>query len=259
MSHKEEGQFKTELSKRGPADFAGEVGQNNTWSAIAWTHYRSQEWALEPETPKKLKFPCPSFPWFFLVLIKENLRITKDLLSLPNPPNPWKRQRKPQNNQGNSLLKIDQGNPKNQGKEGQGLWLRFNSFSTPGAFFNILGVSGPKGPNNSCKVRSEKLQNESFPNFAKFHPESCPGSSPNFWRSFRASFRGRRRPGKIHPKKSPAFFYCKIPRQVRRKNPQKLSGERGQSSERGQGAKQHRMRLGHCWLQDFSGTRFSPP
>ena len=36
------------------------------------------------------------------------------------PTNQWKRQRKYQNNQGNSLLEINQGNPKNQGKEGQG-------------------------------------------------------------------------------------------------------------------------------------------
>ena len=38
----------------------------------------------------------------------------------PNPQNPWERQRKYQNKRGNSLLKINQGNPKNQGKEGQG-------------------------------------------------------------------------------------------------------------------------------------------
>ena len=56
----------------------------------------------------------------FSVLPRKNLKFTKDFLSLPNPQNPWKRQRKYQNNQGNSLLKINQGNPKNQGMEGQG-------------------------------------------------------------------------------------------------------------------------------------------
>ena len=56
--------------------------------------------------------------WF---LSRKTLKFTKDCLSLPNPQIPWKRKRKRQNNQGNSLLKINQGNPKNQGTEGQGL------------------------------------------------------------------------------------------------------------------------------------------
>ena len=63
-------------------------------------------------------------------------------------------------------------------------------------------------------VRSEKLQNESFPNFSNFRPEFCPEFcsefSPNFSRTFRASFRGRRRPDKIH-QKSPPFFNVKFP------------------------------------------------
>ena len=63
-------------------------------------------------------------------------------------------------------------------------------------------------------VRSEKLQNESFPNFSIFRPEFCPEFfpefSPNFLRSFRASFCGRRRPEKIH-QKSPPFFNAKFP------------------------------------------------
>ena len=63
-------------------------------------------------------------------------------------------------------------------------------------------------------VRSEKLQNESFPNFSSFRPEFCPEFcsefSPNFSRTFRASFRGRRRPEKIH-QKSPPFFNAKFP------------------------------------------------
>ena len=57
-------------------------------------------------------------------------------------------------------------------------------------------------------LRSEKLQNESSPNFSNFRPEFCPEFcsefSPNFLRSFRASFRGKLRPEKIH-QQSPPF------------------------------------------------------
>ena len=64
-------------------------------------------------------------------------------------------------------------------------------------------------------VRSEKLQNESFPNFSNFRPEFCPEFcsefSPNFSRTFRASVRGRRRPDKNSQKKSPPFFNTKFP------------------------------------------------
>ena len=64
------------------------------------------------------------------------------------------------------------------------------------------------------KFRSEKLQNESFPNFSIFRPEFCPEFcsefSPNVFWSFRASFGGRRRPEKIH-QKSPPFFNAKFP------------------------------------------------
>ena len=63
-------------------------------------------------------------------------------------------------------------------------------------------------------LRSEKLQNKSFPNFWNFRPgfcsEFCSEFSPNFSRTFRASFRGRRRPEKIH-QKSPPFFNAKFP------------------------------------------------
>ena len=68
--------------------------------------------------------------------------------------------------------------------------------------------------NISQLIRSEKLQNESFPNFWNFRPGFCPEFcsefSPNFSRTFRASFRGRRRPEKIH-QKSPPFFNAKSP------------------------------------------------
>ena len=41
-------------------------------------------------------------------------------------------------------------------------------------------------------IRSEKLQNESSPNFPNFHPGFSPEFSsefpPNFWRIFRALF-----------------------------------------------------------------------
>ena len=56
----------------------------------------------------------------FRFLSRKTLKFTKDCLSLPKPQIPWKRKRKRQNNQGNSLSKINQGNPKNQGTEGQG-------------------------------------------------------------------------------------------------------------------------------------------
>ena len=55
--------------------------------------------------------------WF---LPRKTPKFTKDFLCLPNPQNPWKRQRKHPFKQGNSLLKIYQGNPNKQGKEGQG-------------------------------------------------------------------------------------------------------------------------------------------
>ena len=58
-------------------------------------------------------------------------------------------------------------------------------------------------------IRSEKLQNESSPNFSNFGPEFCLEFSPNFPRIFRASFRLKRRPQKIHSK-SPPFFNAKF-------------------------------------------------
>ena len=68
--------------------------------------------------------------WVKTFFIKENLKITKDFLSLPNPQNPWKRQRKHQNNPGNPSLQIYQGNPKNQGKEGLGRWAETRFLKT---------------------------------------------------------------------------------------------------------------------------------
>ena len=67
----------------------------------------------------------PVLPFLdFSVLPRKNLKFTKDFRSLPNAQNPWKRQRKYQFNQGNSLLKINQGNPKKPRKGRTGLFSR---------------------------------------------------------------------------------------------------------------------------------------
>ena len=84
-------------------------------------------------------------------------------------------------------------------------------------------------PHQKCRfLRSEKLQNESFPNISNFRPEFCPEFcsefSPNFSRTFRASFHGRRRPEKIQPKSQP-FFNAKSPGKHERKYSQNSSGE----------------------------------
>ena len=63
-------------------------------------------------------------------------------------------------------------------------------------------------------LRSEKLHNESSPNFSNFCPGFCPEFcskfSPNFSRMFHASFRWKRRPEKIL-QKSPPLFNAKFP------------------------------------------------
>ena len=86
-------------------------------------------------------------------------------------------------------------------------------------------------PNISILVRSEKLQNESFPNFSNFRPEFCPEFCseffPNFSWTFRASFGGRRRTEKIHQKSLP-FFNAKFPGK-HEKNIHKFLLESGQS------------------------------
>ena len=75
-----------------------------------------------------------------------------------------------------------------------------------------------------CEGRSlpsEKLQNESSPNFSNLCPKFCPGFcsefSPNFSRIVRALFRGKRRSEKIH-QKSPAFFNAKFPGKLEEKS-----------------------------------------
>ena len=77
-------------------------------------------------------------------------------------------------------------------------------------------------------VRSEKLQNESSPNFSNFRPGVCPEFcsefSPIFSWIFRALFRGKRRPEKIH-QKSPPFFNAKFPGKHEENIHKKVSGE----------------------------------
>ena len=76
---------------------------------------------LPPLISRTLKSTYPVLPFLDCsVFTKENPKFTKDFPPLPNPLKPWKKQGKHPNNQGNSLLKIYQGNPNNQGKEGQG-------------------------------------------------------------------------------------------------------------------------------------------
>ena len=89
---------------------------------------------------KCAEHPCPSIPWFFC-FTKEKPQIYQGFSPTAEPTNPWRRQRKYQNNQGNSLLKINQGNPRNQGKEGQGpfgentFWMILNFL-----FASVVGV-----------------------------------------------------------------------------------------------------------------------
>ena len=58
----------------------------------------------------------------------------------------------------------------------------------------------------SCRTKVSRIFRYFVPNF----PRSLHRIFPNFSRTFRASFRGRRRPEKIH-QKSPPFFNVKFP------------------------------------------------
>ena len=63
---------------------------------------------------------CLTLSFLSLVFLSyqgKTLKSTKDFCSLPNPLKPWKNQRKHTNSQGTSLLKINQGIPKNQRKD----------------------------------------------------------------------------------------------------------------------------------------------
>ena len=80
------------------------------------------------------------------------------------------------------------------------------------------------------RVRSEKLQNESFPNFRIFVPNFAPNFAPNFPRIFRGLFVLRFVGDGDHKNspKIPAIFQCKIPRQTRKKYSQNSSGEQAE-------------------------------
>ena len=74
----------------------------------------------------------PVLPFLdFSVLPRKNPQINQGLLSPAKPTKTLENyQRKHTNNQGNPLLKINQGIPKNQGKEGQGSGvIRANRFA----------------------------------------------------------------------------------------------------------------------------------
>ena len=79
--------------------------------------------------PARCPRPWPSFPWLFSFY--QGIPQIYHGCSLPaDPPKTLENQGKHPNNQGNSLLKVYQGNPKNQGKEGQGGYpagVRWNS------------------------------------------------------------------------------------------------------------------------------------
>ena len=90
-------------------------------------------------------------------------------------------------------------------------------------------------------LRSEKLQNESFPIFSNFRPEFwpefCSEFSQNFPRTFRAScFVSWETETRKKSPKIPAIFQCKIPRQTR-KNIQKILLESRQSNNIAYGRK----------------------
>ena len=70
-------------------------------------------------------------------------------------------------------------------------------------------MSPPESADLPQVLRSEKLQNESFPNFSNF-ASNLLRIFPDFSRTFRASVRGRRRSKKKSPK-SPPFFNAKFP------------------------------------------------
>ena len=101
--------------------------------------------------------------------------------------------------------------------------------------FDAKHICADRRENSSPhRVRSEKWQRESSPNFLnfcpEFPPEFCSEFSPNFSRSFGALFSRKRRPEKKKKKtknkspKIPALFQCQIPRQLRKNYSQNVSG-----------------------------------
>ena len=106
------------------------------------------------------------------------------------------------------------GSPGCVGGGGEGPGGCLQGISGRGAKYLFSGPIDPPRLIPAQKFRSEKLHNESFPNFSNFRPEFCPEFCsefcPNFSRIFRASFRGRRRTKQIHQKSLP-FFNAKFP------------------------------------------------
>ena len=85
-----------------------------------WHKRLAKRWRRVGGFPGTLQF-CNSKVFLgFLVFIKENLKINKDFLSLPNPQNPWKRQRKHRITKEIPRFKFTKEIQKNQGKEGLG-------------------------------------------------------------------------------------------------------------------------------------------
>ena len=104
---------------------------NTACDTISWLFLSSAE-AYSRAYPRRSPHPrCgknwvdfPVLPFFdFLFYQGKTLKLIKDFCPLPNPLKAWKKQRKNTNNQEKSLLKINQGIQKNQGMEGQGLFL----------------------------------------------------------------------------------------------------------------------------------------
>ena len=91
----------------------------------------------------------------------------------------------------------------------------------------LSGTNFPFPVGGLWRIRSEKLQNKSSPIFSyfrpEFRPEFCFEFSLSFWGVFVHRLVGNGDQKKIT--KIPAIFQCEIPRQTRRKNPQKFSGE----------------------------------
>ena len=103
---------------------------------ISHRHYSK---IFHREFPHKIIFFChdenlhPVLPFLgFSVLPRKNLKLTKDFCPLPNPLKPWKNQRKRTNDQGNSLLKINQGIPEKARKGMTGFSVKKRDFQCKG-------------------------------------------------------------------------------------------------------------------------------
>ena len=90
----------------------------------------------------------------------------------------------------------------------------FVTCAIKGIFANFLGQK-------SCRTKVPGILRIFVPNFA-------PNFAPNFPRIFEefSCFISWETETRKNSPKIPAIFQCKIPRQTRRKNPQKFSGER---------------------------------